>query len=107
MGRATPYEMRIAMFEGAQSFDAVLRRDAKPSLFRFETKAKEREFVYESDYDGNGVVYWVGTKYGTEKEWQNPSKRGLIRVDSSGWGRGSVDAMVANNACFSWSKSRE
>ena len=66
----------------------------------------EREFVYEGDYDGNGVVYWIGTKYGQEKEWDNPAQRGLIKVDSSGWWTGSVDAMVANEAhrsCSSWS----
>merc|ERR1719445_459219 len=67
----------------------------------------EKEFVYERDYDGNGVVYWVGTKYGTEKEWKNPSQRGLIKVDSTGWRRGSVEAMVANEACFSYSVSSE
>jgi len=66
----------------------------------------QKEFVYESDYDGNGVVYWVGTKYGTEKEWKNPSKRGLIRVDSVGWYGGSVEDMVAKEACDSCSLNR-
>jgi len=67
-----------------------------------QPKAKEKEFVYRRDYDGNGVVYWVGTKYGTTK-WKNPSKRGLIKVDSSEWLKGSVDAMVAKEACHSYS----
>merc|ERR1712154_549777 len=67
----------------------------------------EKEFVYESDYDGNGVVYWVGTKYGEETEWENPSWRGLIRVDSLGWHTGSVDAMVAKKACDSCSRRIE
>ena len=58
-----------------------------------------REFVYESDYDGNGVVYWVGTKYGTEKEWQNPWKRGLIKIKSTEWDYGGAEDMVANEAC--------
>ena len=64
-----------------------------------------KEFVYESDNDGDGSVYWVGTKYGTDKKWKNPAQRGLIRVDSSEWDKGSADAMVANKARLSYSKN--
>jgi len=64
----------------------------------------EKEFVYERDYDGNGIVHWVGTMYG-EEEWKNPSERGLINVESSKWANGSVEAMVANKACNAYSAS--
>ena len=87
-------------------FRAAMKDDAIESITQLirAFHGAEREFVHQSDYDGNGVVYWVGTKFGTEKEWQNPSKRGLIKVKSSGWGPGRADAMVANKACDSYSK---
>ena len=67
-------------------FRMAMKDDAIESITRLIRAfyVSEKDFVYESDYDGNGVVYWVGTKYGTEKEWKNPSQRGLIKVDSSG-----------------------
>merc|ERR1712083_686692 len=34
----------------------------------------------------------------------NPSKRGLIKVSSSGWDEGSVEDMVATKACDSYSQ---
>ena len=67
----------------------------------------EKEFVYEGDYDGNGIIHWVGTHYGEEKEWANPAQRGLIRVESSGWEYGSVEAMVGNKACRSCSSDKQ
>ena len=66
----------------------------------------DKEFVYEGDYDGNGIVYWIGTHFG-EQGWVNPAQRGLIRVDSSGWSRGSAEDMVGNKARASWLDERE
>ena len=83
-------------------FRVAMKDDAIESITRLIRAfyGSEKEFVYERDYDGNGIIHWVGTKYGTEKEWQNPSERGLIKVDSSGWATyGSVDDMVAKEAC--------
>ena len=90
-------------------FRVAMKHDAIESITQLIRAfyGSEREFVYERDYDGKGVVYWVGTKYGTEKEWENPSKRGLITVDSSGWGFGSAEDMVAKEACWSCSKYSE
>merc|ERR1711971_1451887 len=42
------------------------------------------EFVYESEYDINGIVYWVA-KHDGEKQWVSPAKRGSIRVVSTGY----------------------
>ena len=88
-------------------FKEAVKDDAIESITQLirTFHGSDREFVYENDYDGNGVVYWVGTKYGTEKKWKNPSKRGLIRVDSSGWGTDNIDAMVAKEACREFSEN--
>jgi len=40
------------------------------------------EFVYESNMDENGALYWLGTRGGTEP-WRNPSDRGLVQVSMS------------------------
>merc|ERR1712096_345619 len=63
-------------------------------------------FLHIHDYDGNGIVFWAGTNYGEEK-WMNPARRGLIRVNSSGWYTGDVRDMVANTARFSYAASKE
>ena len=44
-----------------------------------------QHFAYSTDYDKNGVIYFLGTNYRTNTEWKNPSKLGKIALDSSGW----------------------
>eukprot|EP01083_Nonionella_stella_P042846 115638_1 len=38
-------------------------------------------FKYESDFDMNGIVYYLGSD-GGKSDWQNPSKKGIIKIDS-------------------------
>eukprot|EP01083_Nonionella_stella_P100197 282277_1 len=48
-------------------------------------------FVYQSDFDTNGICYAFGSDFGT-KEWRNPMEQGLITVDSHGWHDGTCQA---------------
>ena len=36
-------------------------------------------FVYDSDFDENGIIHWIGSKNGTQK-WLNPSKEGMVEL---------------------------
>ena len=38
---------------------------------------------YVSDFDRNGLFYWLGTNGGLLPDWSNPSKYGLVHVTSS------------------------
>ncbi len=40
------------------------------------------EFRYTSDFDGNGIVHYLGTQYGTQS-WRNPDTAGLMNVTAS------------------------
>ncbi len=42
-------------------------------------------FKYQSDFDTNGLIFWIGCGYGTRsaETWQNPAEHGLVRMDSS------------------------
>ncbi len=42
----------------------------------------ERKFVYTGDFDQNGLLYWLGTRYGTEP-WSNPAETDLVKISSS------------------------
>ena len=63
-------------------------------------------FLYKHDQDENGIVYHVGTNFGTES-WQNPYDRKLIKLSSSEWIQGSIGAMVARTPDHSWAKPIE
>ena len=39
-------------------------------------------FVYQSDFDDNGIIHWLGTNRGTSS-WMNPADRGLVVVDGT------------------------
>eukprot|EP01084_Bolivina_argentea_P046175 85012_1 len=41
------------------------------------------EFKYESDFDNNGIVHFLGCNYAQNNEWQNPAKQGIIAVFAS------------------------
>jgi len=41
-------------------------------------------FVYASDFDRNGLVYWLGCEHGTrQREWRNPCLSGYVHCSAS------------------------
>ena len=40
-------------------------------------------FTYQSDFDENGLMYWIGTNGRTSVEWVNPAQYALVTVTSS------------------------
>eukprot|EP01083_Nonionella_stella_P049342 131527_1 len=66
-----------------------------------------RDFVYQSDFDTNGICYALGTDFGT-KEWQNPMEQGLVTVDSlHGWGTGEAKGVVARVISYNYAPDQE
>ena len=41
-----------------------------------------RKFTYQSDFDNNGILHWLGTRAGTQG-WSNPATQGLVAVTST------------------------
>ncbi|XP_013177652.1 PREDICTED: E3 ubiquitin-protein ligase HECTD1 isoform X2 [Papilio xuthus] len=59
--------------------------DMERSTFTFVQKIKAEapiNFVYDHDFDENGVIYFIGSNAGT-CEWVNPGAHGLVSVWSS------------------------
>ena len=40
------------------------------------------KFTYESDFDKNGLLYWIGTNGFNAEEWTNPSTCSLIEINT-------------------------
>ena len=60
--------------------------DFDRNTFNFIKKLEEGcpvEFKYQSDFDRNGLMYWIGTNGGGVSDWVNPSQYGLVVVTSS------------------------
>lgn len=55
--------------------------------------AKNLEFHYESDFDQNGVLFYIGTK-GLKQPYQNPAQLGLVKVFMSSLRKGKLDFFV-------------
>eukprot|EP01083_Nonionella_stella_P187198 687292_1 len=45
-------------------------------------------FEYSSDFDRNGIIYFLGSDDG-KSDWQNPSEKGIIEIQSTPLGNGS------------------
>ncbi|XP_069118347.1 E3 ubiquitin-protein ligase HECTD1-like isoform X3 [Argopecten irradians] len=61
--------------------------DFDRQTFTFVKKLKEPTnkvtFLHQSDFDENGLVYWIGTNAKSAYEWINPAHYGLVVVTSS------------------------
>ncbi|XP_033735284.1 E3 ubiquitin-protein ligase HECTD1-like isoform X2 [Pecten maximus] len=61
--------------------------DFDRQTFTFVKKLKETtnkvSFSHQSDFDENGLVYWIGTNAKSAYEWINPAHYGLVVVTSS------------------------
>jgi len=62
------------------------------------------EFKYVSDWDTNGILYWLGSEKGTSTSWNNPYSSGKIAMANSQHGgmSGSLDAIVARSGSSCW-----
>ena len=43
-------------------------------------------FTHQKNYDTNGILYWLGTNFGTNENWNNPANLKLVALNSSGMG---------------------
>jgi hypothetical protein len=66
---------RIGRLEGDDSF---IRDNEKPCL----RPRKNRVFIYQKDFDKNGILYWLGSNYDSEP-YINPMDRGYVTVVAS------------------------
>jgi len=60
--------------------------DFERSTFNFVRQLEEgstAQFTHQSDFDTNGLLYWIGTNGGTATDWVNPAQYGLVVVTSS------------------------
>eukprot|EP01084_Bolivina_argentea_P148877 260195_1 len=88
----------------------IERKDIKNNklIFNFNTLRYDfyrKKFQYVSDYDENGILYALGTKFGKDK-YINAAGRGLIKLNSSGWNEyvGSINDFISRIPCKSFSK---
>ncbi|KAL0482796.1 hypothetical protein AKO1_014242 [Acrasis kona] len=50
-----------------------------------------KSFEYSRDFDENGLIYWLGTDYGTSKRFRNPATTGKIEVTCSSMNSGTPE----------------
>eukprot|EP01083_Nonionella_stella_P174299 603837_1 len=76
---------------------------------KYEQDFEEKAFVYEHDYDTNGILYFLGTNYGIG-QWRNPAERGLIAIsllDDTDFIVGSINDMVGRTCTQTYTNENE
>eukprot|EP01084_Bolivina_argentea_P110829 197829_1 len=96
------YTMNINVYESYDSNNKrnIKRTDFKSISIKFKTLVSDidQHFVYQSDFDTNGICYALGSNYG-KNAWQNPSDQGLINVTASTkWNNGSKKDIVSRTS---------
>lgn len=62
------------------------RFDHDRTTFNFIKQASDSSplnFAYQSDFDENGLMYWIGSNGKTSLDWVNPGSHNLVVVTSS------------------------
>ena len=62
---------------------SLFRYDRERDSFSFVTQVKDEKevsFTYTSDFDEQGILYWLGTNGRTCAEWTNPAAIGVVKV---------------------------
>jgi len=69
---------------------------ANPKLFKPRMR---RVFVYQSDFDTNGILYWIGCNYGTAK-YENPSVKNYVKLTASTtFESGKIENLISHTPC--------
>lgn len=59
-------------------------------------ESRRKSFIYSSDFDHNGVLYYLGTNLNTSS-WENPANRHLA---STSWSSSPSGQTIANSICI-------
>ncbi|XP_066922502.1 E3 ubiquitin-protein ligase HECTD1-like [Clytia hemisphaerica] len=62
--------------------------DYERSSFKFVKHFKEnadqhKTFEHQSDFDQNGIIYWLGTNANETTDWINPARHNVVLISSS------------------------
>ena len=99
--------LRLCLYIYKFYFDKLIKNqtDDQRKLTTKQYDFYDRHFEYKSDYDKNGICYFLGTNYGENNKWKNPAILNKIKLKSSGWSLyGSINAMVERATKWSYSK---
>nr|XP_018669598.1 E3 ubiquitin-protein ligase HECTD1 isoform X3 [Ciona intestinalis] len=72
-------EQHILKMASKQWYD----HDVSNHAYVMRAREGEVNFKYSSDFDENGIIYWIGTNAKNEYDWTNPASYGLVHVTSS------------------------
>uniref|UniRef100_A0A7S1N3T9 F5/8 type C domain-containing protein n=1 Tax=Eutreptiella gymnastica TaxID=73025 RepID=A0A7S1N3T9_9EUGL len=95
----------IPMAEGPK-FQYTLDREEDMERVRgmgfldFKPRVTGIAFPYKSDFDNNGILYWMGCDYG-RAEYRNPARLGLVTVTASSCEYGDASHAVAHSSIAS------
>jgi hypothetical protein len=78
--------------------DAVSDASTTTTSKSMQPRSK-RMFVHKSDFDTNGILYWIGCNYGSGK-YENPVTKGYIAINTTfAFEAGKVDLLVNHTPC--------
>lgn len=74
-----PYQgIFIGVLAKALSISVVVRKR------EYNHPTIKKKFTYASDFDKNGILYYLGTQGGFSDTWENPYKKGVVNISYTG-----------------------
>jgi len=88
--------------DGSEKSDASEKSEEEEEDDDDNEEEGGKTFKYKSDFDKNGILYYIATSYG-KSSYVNPHQSGKIEVKAScGLGTGQVSQFVDNQFCSAW-----
>eukprot|EP01084_Bolivina_argentea_P249432 417548_1 len=111
----TQYQMKMVFLEINEVIkkyeNKLIQREdfENETIFKFQTYNFYGKGYFGYEDNGmasilrNGICYQLGTDFG-RNGWRNPGKKGLIKLNSSGWAVGSINDFVGITSSASYAK---
>lgn len=102
-GILTEKEMKeVKIYKSFQRYGHLFNNIPPQVSFPTERRVFVRQFTWDSDFDENGVIFWLGTD-GGQTPFQNPLyNRTGVRVQTSRYARGESSCITGRQASRFW-----
>lgn len=100
--KISPISLAVMSRTGKWPIDAMNVLDEVLSVSEDAKEAdgpKRLIFSHSSDFDENGLIYFIGTDHGLKTTFTNPHDSGKITVGGSNLSTGSLSGLVGRDSC--------
>eukprot|EP01084_Bolivina_argentea_P187538 323013_1 len=76
-------DLYLLMKELGNASSIRTQNEGKEEKSELKETENKKHFKYDSDFDENGIIYWIGTQRGKTTKWENPTDKSVVVTTST------------------------